>query len=94
MIIVDGMMSGTGIRNGDIGGYIKHEELGLSVDLSDSINYWLEEYTVLHRSMYQNKDAIKRLDDVGLMIARRVRNELPHQEVKYYSDALMTYIDF
>jgi hypothetical protein len=44
-LIVDGMLSGTGIRDGDAGGYIEPNEVGLSAGLAKRIAKWVLDRT-------------------------------------------------
>ena len=41
-LTVDGYFDGTGIRDAANGGYLEHDEVGISPDLSKRIDVWLE----------------------------------------------------
>ena len=43
-LTVDGYFDGTGIRDAANGGYLEHDEVGISPDLSKRIDVWLEQY--------------------------------------------------
>lgn len=87
-IKVDGMMSGTGIRDSVNGGYINPAELGLSQALIARLNTWLEQYIDAHCSDYADEAVCRALDKEGLLIAQNVREELPTAKVGYFSDWL------
>lgn len=93
-LVVDGMHSGTGIRDAVSGGYLTVDELGLSKTLSDKIVLWLNEYEDEHYNSYSNTENINRLDSMGLSIAKELQLELPDSKVEYYSSALLSKIRF
>ena len=88
-LTVDGMMSGTGIRDSVEGGYIKISELGISAELQSQIVEWLAAYEDAHYSQYADKDEIEKLDAEGLAIATSLQKELHEAKVEYYSSAKM-----
>ena len=83
--LIDGMMSGTGIRDAINGGYVEPSDLGLSSELTGDIERWVEEYRMAHMQGHPDHD-VAELDRVGLSIMARVQNELPTQKLGYYSD--------
>ena len=78
-LTVDGYFDGTGIRDAANGGYLEHDEVGISPDLSKRIDVWLEQYW--------NK--VVELDEEGIRIARRLKKEFPEDKIGYFSDARM-----
>jgi len=92
-LIVDGMLSGTGIRDAAHGGYIKHEDLQISKELSDRIKRWLLRYADAHYKQFKDKDIVADLDAEGLAIKRHLGSELLHSKIAYFSDAKMREIN-
>lgn len=88
-ILIDGMLSGTGIRDAKNGGYLETNELGLSDELAHRISAWLSDYEDAHFYQYEDKANNEILDLEGLNIARAVRAELPSARVGYFSNANM-----
>lgn len=86
-LTVDGMMSGTGIRDSVEGGYINLDEIDVSDKLKNDLRSWLSEYEAEHYRGYKSNDRIKLLDDEGISLAVRLSNEFPDSKVEYYSDA-------
>ena len=86
-LLVDGMMSGTGIRDAVEGGYLDPKDLELSEPLVRRISLWLLAYEEAHLEQYSDKDNIAALDAEGRKIRDQVREELPDAKVSYYSDA-------
>jgi hypothetical protein len=87
-IIVDGMLSGTGIRDLYEGGYIPLQSLGLSADLILSIQNWLARYEAAHYDEFSDSQEVKSLDEMGISLSKLIKNELPDAKVEYYSHAL------
>lgn len=88
-LTVDGMLSGTGIRDSVEGGYISPKELGLSSILKDKISKWLSQYEDAHYNQYEDKAQIVELDAEGLDICKMLKEEIPDSKINYYSDAEM-----
>ena len=86
-LTVDGMLSGTGIRNSIEGGYLDLSELGLPDDLIEKISKWLRQYENAHYMQYEDKTEVAKLDSEGMDICMMVRKELPGSKVEYYSNA-------
>jgi len=86
-LIVDGMLSGTGIRDGDQGGYVSPSDLGVSLELGLRISKWHERYENAHFCQFVDTAENQVLDMQGLEIARLLMAELPKVKVKYYSNA-------
>lgn len=93
-LIVDGMLSGTGIRDGDHGGYLNPFDLGVSVGLAAQISKWLERYENAHFFQFENIEENRNLDKEGLEIARSLQSEFPDIKVTYFSNANMKIISF
>jgi len=88
-IVVDGMLSGTGIRDAVAGGYFKPAELNLSAGLTTRIARWLQRYENAHYFQFQDDTENAALDTEGIAIARALRCELPGVRVEYFSNAQM-----
>jgi hypothetical protein len=88
-LTVDGMFSGTGIRDSVEGGYLIPSDLGLSSDLASRLATWLREYAAARDAGYRDADHVAQLDQEGERICAAVRQELADAKVEYYSDALM-----
>ena len=86
-LVVDGVLNGTGIRDLYNGGYIEHNELGISEKLSVKINLWLQKYENATYAGFQNATIIANLDIEGIEIAEALKKELPKSKIQYYSDA-------
>jgi hypothetical protein len=83
------MLSGTGIRDRNEGGYISPSVLGLSQALVSRIAAWVQRYEDAHYLGYQDENEIRLLDEEGMTIARMVSGELPDSKVEFYSSARM-----
>lgn len=90
-LAIDGMLSGTGIRDLERGGYVDPSALGLPRDLSEMIAQWVERYADQHYNQFKDLTAVESLDAEGLRLAGLVRAALPSSEVRYYSHARMDY---
>ena len=88
-LIIDGMLSGTGVRDGAAGGYLDLKNVGLSADLTKRIASWLVAYESAHYSQFGDKAANDWLDQEGIAIAMSVRKEQPGVRVEYFSNAQM-----
>ena len=88
-LVVDGMFSGTGIRDSVEGGYIELADLNISETLQTRINSWLEEYEDAHFSQYKDEEEIGKLDAEGINILKMLREEIPDSKIEYYSNAKM-----
>lgn len=92
-VIVDGMLSGTGLRSAS-GGYLEPQEIGLSAGLAAKIGQWLARYEDAFFFQFSDKNEVELLDKEGVEIARLIRSENSKCDVKYFSNAKMTYMDF
>jgi hypothetical protein len=88
-LTVDGMMSGTGIRDSVRGGHLEPANLGVSDLLAGRVADWLKRYEIAHMGQYRDKERVAKLDEEGLLICVALRAELPEAKIEYYSDALM-----
>jgi len=88
-LTVDGMVSGTGIRNSLEGGYIEPKNLNISKALQVEIQNWLEKYKEAHFSNHKNAATFAKLDNEGLNVAKLLQSELPAAKVEYFSDYKM-----
>jgi hypothetical protein len=89
ILIVDGMLSGTGIRDAKAGGYVYPDELRLSANLVKRIATWLLEYEKTHYYQFVDKARNQRLDHEGIAIAKQIREEFREAQVGYFSNAEM-----
>lgn len=102
-VIVDGQMSGTGLRrildDGHMMEYVRHSELSLSNDLSNLLSQWVEEYEEVYSymarySVYSNMyvSLVDTLDKKGIEIAKKVQAQSPLLRVFYYSSGHTKYL--
>ena len=64
-------------------GYVEHDELGLSPQLSQKINDWLERYWNEFYGRYKNPEIVKKLDEEGQLIARLLMQEFESTGSRY-----------
>ena len=88
-ILIDGMLSGTGLRDAVNGGYLPAEAVGLSSPLAADVADWQRRYEYAHFAGFPN-DIVAKLDEEGLTLLSRVRVELPDKEVGYFSNGRMS----
>lgn len=88
-LLIDGMLSGTGIRDAVNGGYLQPGAIGLSASLASDIAHWQRRYEDAHFADFP-EDAVTVLDEEGLTLLRRVQAERPDKSVGYFSDGTMT----
>ena len=86
--LIDGMLSGTGVRDAIEGGYIEPAKLGLSAKLVRDLAVWQAKYEEAHFAGFP-ESLVSELDEAGQLLTRRVRDELPEIDVGYFSDGLM-----
>jgi hypothetical protein len=72
-LTVDGMLSGTGVRDSAAGGYVDPREIGLSASLVERIEKWVLEYEAAHYERFIDKAVNERLDQDGVAITRQIR---------------------
>lgn len=88
-LIVDGMLSGTGVRDAISGGYVELAELGLSPNTVEVIASWLARYETAHYQRFNDSREVEALDDIGLELCDRLARELPGNKIGYFSAARM-----
>ena len=90
--VIDGMLSGTGVRDAINGGYIDPKILGLSAGLADRLSSWQARYEEAHFAGFP-EDVVAELDKEGAALALSVRKELASAKVDYFSNGLMKQLD-
>ncbi len=88
-LIVDGMLSGTGVRDALSGGYVVLAELRLSPDVVETIASWLARYETAHYRQFNDPHEVEALDDIGLELCARLAQELSGSKIGYFSAARM-----
>jgi hypothetical protein len=89
-LVIDAMLSGTGIRDYYSGNYIEPESLHLSDITIAKLRDWLSRYISEHHKGYVNERVTSELDREGKEVALRIKSELVDVKIHYYSDARMT----
>ena len=79
------MLSGTGIRDADAGGFIDPIELGLDGPTRKKIARWVTQYANAHYSNYADTNECRRLDAAGIALAEDMIKALSGVKVTYYS---------
>jgi hypothetical protein len=88
-LTVDGMMSGTGVRDSVEGGYVSLDELDISPELTHEIVSWVEAYADAHRALYADRKGVEQLDRAGKEISAKLQRALPDAKISYYSNAFL-----
>lgn len=88
-LTVDGMLSGTGVRDSVEGGYVALSELSISADLAGRISSWLRLYENAHYEQYADRKCVASLDAEGVEICKELRKELGETKIDYFSAAEM-----
>jgi hypothetical protein len=88
-LLIDGMLSGTGVRDAVQGGYLQPEAVGLSTSLGADVADWQRRYEDTHFAGFP-KAGVASLDEEGLALRLRVQAELPVKSVGYFSNGRMT----
>lgn len=88
-LTIDGMMSGTGIRDSVEGGYLRPSDVGLSEELQRRLSAWLRRYEDAHYAQYEDRLEVAKLDEEGQAICAEVEAELRDAKVDYFSSADM-----
>jgi hypothetical protein len=91
-IAVDGMLSGTGIRDTVVGGSIDLDDLGVSQKLSAQIREWLQRYEAAHYAGLGDRNDLNLLDMEGIKISQSLQGELPESKIRYYSHGLCAFL--
>ncbi|TYC64556.1 hypothetical protein FMN63_18925 [Stappia sp. BW2] len=85
-LTVDGMSSGTGVRDTLDGGFVDLDKIGVSAGLKRDVRVWLLEYEADFFAGFRNLKTLAALDEKGLQIAQRLSKEIPGSKIEYYSD--------
>lgn len=88
-LVIDGNLSGTGIRDAVEGGYLTASELGISEFLGDEISAWQQRYEVAHFGEYADVTEVDKLDAEGLALRQKLAVELAQAKVQYFSSGKM-----
>jgi hypothetical protein len=88
-LTVDGMLSGTGVRDSVSGGYLNLRQLGLSDQLIKRIDTWLTHCEKAHYVQYRYAKQNEELDNEGIAIREALQEEMPNAKVEYFSNAKM-----
>jgi hypothetical protein len=87
-LLIDGMLSGTGVRDAVAGGYVAPDTIGLSAQLVADLAAWQRKYEGAHFAGFP-ANAVAVLDEEGLALASRARCELSDKSVGYFSNGRM-----
>ena len=90
--LIDGMLSGTGLRDAREGGYVEPMALGLSASLSSDVAAWQRRYEAAHFADFPEQ-VVGDLDKEGLVLASRAQTELRGKTIGYFSNGLMKRLD-
>lgn len=91
-LVVDGNLSGTGIRDAVEGGWLTAPALGISERLDDEISAWQKRYELAHFRTYTDLKEVAKLDANGLALRQKLAEELSQAKVQYFSSAKMQLI--
>ncbi len=83
--LIDGMLSGTGVRDAINGGYPAPRDIGLSEALADEIADWQQRYEEAHFDGFP-EGLVTELDQQGLALTLQAGSELPDIEIGYFSN--------
>jgi len=87
-LTVDGMPSGTGIRDTVEGGYLELHELGLSDVLLERFQAWSSEYEREAHKERKDIGEIKKLDEQGMELDVCLASAFPEYKIEYFSEGL------
>lgn len=87
-LLIDGMLSGTGVRDATRGGYVEPVTVGLSPSLAVEIKAWQRGYEEAHFAGFP-VDAVAALDGEGLALTSRAQAELGNKTIGYFSNGRM-----
>ncbi|PEQ10186.1 hypothetical protein B2G71_23685 [Novosphingobium sp. PC22D] len=91
-LLIDGMLSGTGVRDVAAGGYVTPDAIGLSAQLAADLAAWQKRYEDAHFAGFPVND-VAALDADGLALTSRVRGELSDRSIGYFSNGRMERLD-
>lgn len=86
-LTVDGLFSGTGVRDTYGGNYLELDTLGLSGELIQRIATWVSRYGEAHFNEFKDSDEVRNLDYQGIELCKALASAVPGSKVEYYSDA-------
>jgi hypothetical protein len=86
--LIDGMLSGTGVRDAFNGGYLDPRDIGLSEALTGEIADWQQRYEEAHFDGFP-EGLVAQLDQRGLAFVAQAKAELPDIEIGYFSSGLL-----
>jgi hypothetical protein len=87
-LLIDGMLSGTGLRDALNGGYIEPLAVGISSEIAAALTAWQTQYESAHFAGFPEPD-VSALDAQELILRDQVGSELPDKVVGYFSNGLM-----
>jgi len=87
-LLIDGMLSGTGVRDAIAGGYVAPDTIGLSAQLVADLADWQRRYEDAHFAGFP-ANAVAALDEEGLALASRAQSELSDKSIGYFSNGRM-----
>jgi hypothetical protein len=90
--LLDGMLSGTGIRDSVKGGYVAPADLKLSSGLQANIAEWQRNYEDAHFEGFSD-ETVAALDREGQELVALIRAERPQLRIGYFSNGLMRRIE-
>lgn len=90
--LIDGMLSGTGVRDVLNGGYVEPSDLGLSTRLIARLSAWQKQYEETHFSGFPESQ-VAALDVEGLDLTQAVREERRDLKIGYFSHGLTKRLD-
>lgn len=88
-LVIDGCLSGTGVRDAVEGGYLTASDIGISSDLSNGISTWQQRYEMAHFRACTDLAEVDKLDAEGLALRQKLSVELAQAKVQYFSSAKM-----
>lgn len=88
-LVVEGNLSGTGVRDAVEGGYLTPSFIGVSDGLGDEISAWQKRYELDHFRSYTDSAEVDKLDAEGLTLRQKLSVELAPAKVQYFSCAKM-----
>lgn len=71
-LVIDGSLSGTGVRDAVDGGYLTAFTIGISEFLGDEISAWQQRYELAHFRAYADSAEVDKLDAEGLALPKTV----------------------
>ena len=86
--IIDGELSGTGVRDAVESGYVGLAEIGLSDALAADIADWAKRFEDMHFRGFP-PDELAILDQEGAALTARAKTEVPGKRFAYYSHSQM-----